>query len=64
MGELAVLFVGLAAAIGGCLFVLLRRGGEGERGALERVALQQETARAMSFSAVAQQNIGPGAGGF
>lgn len=49
----------LAAAVGVCLAVLRRRGGSGERGALERAAAAQGLARGLSTANATRQNVGP-----
>ncbi|MFD7719130.1 hypothetical protein [Streptomyces sp. NPDC059814] len=49
----------LAAAVCGCLVVLRRRGGSGERGALERGAAQQGLAQGLGTGNAQRQNTGP-----
>lgn len=49
-----------AAAVGVCLAVLRRRGGVGERGALERGAAAQGFARGLSTANATRHNVGPG----
>ncbi|MEU1786702.1 hypothetical protein ABZ553_12675 [Streptomyces sparsogenes] len=51
--------VAFAAAVGVCLAVLRRRGGSGERGALERAAAAQGLARGLSAANGMRQNVGP-----
>ncbi|MEU9789526.1 hypothetical protein AB0E27_02720 [Streptomyces sparsogenes] len=48
-----------AAVVGVCLAVLRRRGGSGERGALERAAAAQGLARGLSAANATRQNVGP-----
>ncbi|WP_306337687.1 hypothetical protein [Streptomyces sp. KL118A] len=47
-----------AAAIGACWAVLRRRGGSGERGAVERGAAGQGFAQGLSASNARNQNVG------
>lgn len=47
-----------AAAIGGCLIALRRRGGSGERGALERGAADQGLAQGLGAANAKGQNTG------
>ncbi|PWI08117.1 hypothetical protein DIZ27_24680 [Streptomyces sp. NWU339] len=49
----------LAVAVGACLVALRRRGGSGERGALERGAADQGRAQGVSEANAARQNWGP-----
>ncbi|MGW7264474.1 hypothetical protein [Streptomyces sp. NPDC054842] len=51
-----VLFVAVAVA---CLVVLRRRGGSGERGALEGAAAEQGLAQGVATANAARQNSGP-----
>ncbi|OMI33951.1 hypothetical protein SPAR_39084 [Streptomyces sparsogenes DSM 40356] len=51
--------VACAAVVGVCLAVLRRRGGSGERGALERAAADQGLARGLSAANATRQNVGP-----
>lgn len=51
--------VAFAAAIGVCMAVLRRRGGSGERGALERAAAAQGLARGLSTANATRHNVGP-----
>ncbi|MFD4630142.1 hypothetical protein ACFVYR_16855 [Streptomyces sp. NPDC058284] len=50
-----------AVVIGACLLVLRRRGGSGERGALERGAAGQGLAQGLGGANASKQNMG-GAG--
>ncbi|MFE4651222.1 hypothetical protein ACFYPZ_30865 [Streptomyces sp. NPDC005506] len=55
----ASMAVVLAAAVGVCLVVLRRRGGSGERGALERGAADQGLAQGLGAANATRQNTGP-----
>ncbi|MFJ2774720.1 hypothetical protein [Streptomyces sp. NPDC087300] len=52
------LLVVAALAIGACLFVVARRGGSGEQGALERGAAEQGLAQGMSMGNAREQSAG------
>lgn len=56
---IVVIVVVLAAAIGGCLIALRRRGGSGERGAVERGAADQGLAKGLGTGNAQRQNMGP-----
>lgn len=47
-----------AVAVGACWVVLRRRGGTGQRGALERGAAEQGFAQGLSASHARNQNMG------
>lgn len=49
----------LAVAVGVCLVALRRRGGSGERGALERGAADQGLAQGLGTANAKSQNMGP-----
>jgi hypothetical protein len=58
MSVIVSLVVVSAAVIGACLVALWRRGGTGERGAVERGAAGQEFARGLGAVSDSGQNIG------
>lgn len=58
MGVIVALAAVFAGAITGCLLVLRRRGGTGERGALERGAAGHELARGLGGANTTHQKTG------